>query len=132
MKNYNKPLVVITGASSGFGMALAKAFSKDGYPLLLLARRVARMEALQLPNTLCEAVDVTDAKSFETAVRKAEAVYGPTDLLVNNAGVMLLGDLGSQDPKRMENHVRCERVRRYEWYANRYECYESTSIRHHY
>lgn len=36
---YMKKLVVITGASSGFGMELAKEFSKDGYPLLLLARR---------------------------------------------------------------------------------------------
>lgn len=39
-----KKLVVITGASSGFGMELAKLFAKDGYPLLLLARRVEKME----------------------------------------------------------------------------------------
>lgn len=95
----DKKLVVITGASSGFGMALAKAFSKDGYPLLLLARRVEKMEALNLPNTLCRKVDVADKDTFEAAVREAEAQFGKTDLLINNAGVMLLGDIATQDPQ---------------------------------
>jgi len=93
-----KKLVVITGASSGFGMSLAQAFAKDGYPLLLLARRLERMEALNLPNTMCRQVDVTDAKAFQAAVSEAESVYGKTDLLVNNAGIMLLGSIESQDP----------------------------------
>lgn len=92
-----KKLVVITGASSGFGMEMAKQFSTDGYPLLLLARRVEKMEALNLPDTMCRKVDVTDAKGFEEAVREAEEKYGKTDLLVNNAGVMLLGSIESQD-----------------------------------
>ncbi len=92
-----KKLIVITGASSGFGMALAKQFSKDDYPLLLLARRVEKMKALNLPNTLCKKVDVSDVETFENAVREAEELYGKTDLLVNSAGVMLLGNLESQD-----------------------------------
>jgi NADP-dependent 3-hydroxy acid dehydrogenase YdfG len=96
MKTNNK-LVVITGASSGFGLELAKEFAKDGYPMLLLARRVENMEALELPNTMCRKVDVTNKEEFEAAVREAEAVYGKADLIVNNAGVMLLGDLASQD-----------------------------------
>lgn len=96
MKTNNK-LVVITGASSGFGLELAKEFAKDGYPMLLLARRVENMEALDLPNTICKKVDVTNKEEFEAAVREAEAVYGKADLIVNNAGVMLLGDLASQD-----------------------------------
>lgn len=92
-----KKLVVITGASSGFGKALAKKFNAAGYPLLLLARRVEKLTELNLSNTLCEKVDVSDYASFEAAVRKAEAIYGETDLLINNAGVMLLGDLVKQD-----------------------------------
>ncbi len=95
----NKKLIVITGASSGFGMELAKEFAKDGYPMLLLARRVEKMKALNLPNTMCEQVDVTDKDCFEKVVRKAEEKYGKTDLIVNNAGVMLLGDIASQDAK---------------------------------
>jgi len=97
MKLNNKKLIVITGASSGFGMAMAKLFAKDGYPLLLLARRVEKMEALNLPNTICTKVDVTDKDAFEMAVREAELRFGKTDLLVNNAGVMLLGNIETQD-----------------------------------
>ncbi len=92
-----KKLVVITGASSGFGKAIALAFNKAGYPLLLLARRIELLEELKLENTICEKVDVTDYQAFENAVRKAETIYGKTDLLVNNAGVMLLGNLENQD-----------------------------------
>ncbi|BCB44469.1 oxidoreductase [Vibrio alginolyticus] len=92
-----KKLIVITGASSGIGEAIARHFSEQGHALLLLARRVERLEALNLPNTLCEKVDVTDKASFESAIEKAEALYGPVDALVNNAGVMLLGQIDTQD-----------------------------------
>ncbi|EOG7702888.1 SDR family oxidoreductase [Vibrio parahaemolyticus] len=92
-----KKLVVITGASSGIGEAIARRFSEEGHPLLLVARRVERLEALNLPNTLCEKVDVTDQASLITAIEKAEAQFGPADLLVNNAGVMLLGQIDTQD-----------------------------------
>ncbi|MCR6552816.1 SDR family NAD(P)-dependent oxidoreductase, partial [Aeromonas sp. CPF2-S1] len=54
----SKSLVVITGASAGIGAAIARAFSAAGHPLLLLARRVEPMQALNLPDTLCIGVDV--------------------------------------------------------------------------
>ncbi len=92
-----KKLIVITGASSGIGEAIAKHFSAEGHPLLLLARRVEKLQALQLANTLCEKVDVTDQASFVAAITKAETLYGPTDCLVNNAGKMLLGQIDTQD-----------------------------------
>ncbi|NOI74518.1 SDR family oxidoreductase [Vibrio coralliilyticus] len=92
-----KKLIVITGASSGIGEAIARRLSNEGHPLLLLARRVERLEALDLPNTLCEKVDVTDKASFEAAIAKAEEQFGPVDGLVNNAGVMLLGQIDTQD-----------------------------------
>lgn len=95
--NPNKNLVVITGASSGFGLEMAKEFAKDGYPLLLLARRVDKMEELNLANSICKKVDVTNKAEFEAAVREAEAIYGKTELIVNNAGVMLLGDIATQN-----------------------------------
>jgi NADP-dependent 3-hydroxy acid dehydrogenase YdfG len=97
-----KKLVVITGASSGFGKALALEFNKTGYPILLLARRIELLEEMNLENVICEKVDVTDKEAFERAVRKAEAVYGKTDLIINNAGVMLLGNLENQDSKEWQ------------------------------
>ncbi len=91
-----KKLVVITGASSGFGKELAKQFSEDGYPLLLVARRIELLEELNLPNTICKKVDVTNKDEFENAIRFAEETYGKTDLIINNAGVMLLGNIENQ------------------------------------
>lgn len=91
-----KKLVVITGASSGIGEATAKRLSEAGHPLLLVARRVEKLEALNLPNCLCEKVDLTVHAEFHAALAKAEALYGPVDLLVNNAGMMLLGQIDSQ------------------------------------
>ncbi|GEK29198.1 SDR family oxidoreductase [Furfurilactobacillus siliginis] len=95
-----KPLVVITGASSGFGAEIAKQFNADGFPMLLLGRRTDKIEALakDFDNVMIESVDVTDYAQFETAIRKAEAKYGKTDLLVNNAGLMLLGNVQNQSP----------------------------------
>ncbi|MCG6364979.1 SDR family oxidoreductase [Vibrio fluvialis] len=92
-----KKLVVITGASSGIGEAIARRLSAEGHPLLLLARRVERLEALNLPNTLCARVDVTEQASFEAAIASAEAEFGPADALINNAGVMLLGQIDTQE-----------------------------------
>jgi len=65
--------------------------------LLLLARRVEQLEALDLPNCLCEQVDVTNRADFEAAINKAEAKFGAVDALVNNAGVMLLGQIEDQN-----------------------------------
>lgn len=93
-----KPLVAITGASSGIGEAVARAFSRAGYPLLLMARRVERMEALGLPDTVTAAVDVRDRTALEAAVARAEAVHGPVDCLFNNAGIARLGDVSAQAP----------------------------------
>lgn len=94
----SKPLAVITGASSGIGAATAQAFSGAGHPLLLLSRRLDRMEELGLPDTLCVAVDVTDPAAVKAAIAQAETAYGPVGCLVNNAGVMLLGQVDVQDP----------------------------------
>lgn len=93
-----KKLAVITGASSGLGAATAKRFSEAGYPLLLVARRLEMLEALDLPACICEKVDVMDSGALEAAIRKAEERYGPTECMVNNAGMMLLGQVDTQEP----------------------------------
>ncbi len=100
-----KPLVVITGASSGIGEATARAFSSQGYPLLLLARRVERMHGLGLPDALVRGVDVRDRAAIADAVREAEARYGPTDCLFNNAGIARLGDVTMQDPEEWDESI---------------------------
>lgn len=98
MTKTTQPLVVITGASSGIGAAIAKQFSAAGHPLLLLARRVEPMQVLELPNSLSIGVDVTDTDAIKAAINQAEAQFGPVGCLINNAGVMLLGQIDTQDP----------------------------------
>lgn len=94
----NLPLIAITGASSGIGAAMAKAFSAAGHPLLLLSRNTAEMEAMALPDTICKAVDVTDREAVIAAVAEAETQFGAVDCFINNAGMMLLGDMHTQNP----------------------------------
>ena len=94
-----KRLIVITGASSGIGKQSAIEFSKKGFPLLLLARRLDKLEALNLPNCICKKVDVMDLENFEKAIIEAEENFGDVDCLINNAGVMLLEKYDLQDPK---------------------------------
>jgi NADP-dependent 3-hydroxy acid dehydrogenase YdfG len=101
----DKPLVVITGASSGIGAATAEAFSKAGHPLLLLARRVERMEALGLPHAICRKVDVRDREAVKSAIVEAEAEHGPTDCLFNNAGIARLGNVIAQDPEEWDEQI---------------------------
>ncbi len=101
----DKPLVAITGASSGIGEATARAFSAAGHPLLLMARRLDRMEALELPNTICQSVDVRDRDGIAKAVELAEKQYGPVDCLFNNAGVARLADIGDQDPGEWDETI---------------------------
>jgi NADP-dependent 3-hydroxy acid dehydrogenase YdfG len=97
-----KGLIVITGASSGIGAAVARAFAELGHPLLLLARRLDRIENLKLQNAICKKVDVTKIKEFQAAIDEAEEQYGPTSCLINNAGVMLLGLAHEQNPKEWQ------------------------------
>lgn len=92
-----KGLVVITGASSGIGTKIAETMSKNGHPVLLLSRRLELMEKLNIPNSLCKSIDVTDLEGMRVAISEAEEKFGKVDLLVNCAGIMLLGYPESQD-----------------------------------
>ena len=100
-----KKLAVITGASSGIGEATAKTFSNAGYPTLLLARRLEKMESFNLPNSMSRKVDVTDRDSLVKAVKEAEDKFGPTDMLFNNAGIARLADIGNQNPSEWDEMI---------------------------
>jgi NADP-dependent 3-hydroxy acid dehydrogenase YdfG len=94
-----KPLVMITGASAGIGRATAEVFSQAGHPLLLLSRRAALMEQIGLPDCVCAQADVRDRAALHAAIEQAEALFGPVDCLINNAGVSRLSRLEEQDPE---------------------------------
>ena len=92
------PVAVITGASSGIGAATARALAAHGYRLALLARRVDRLEQLAAelgPTAVAIAADVTDRSALVAAADQVHQGFGGADLLVNNAGLMLLGPFSS-------------------------------------
>ena len=93
MKDGNQGRVaVVTGASSGIGEATARGLAADGYRIALLVRRLDRITALadELDNgSIAIAADVTDR--LVAATQRVRDELGGADVLVNNAGVMLLG-----------------------------------------
>lgn len=87
-----KPLIIITGASSGIGAGTAKIFSEAGYPVGLLARNLDAMEALQLPNAIYLQTDICHEPSVKESIKLAEECFGPVGCLINNAGFGKGGD----------------------------------------
>jgi NADP-dependent 3-hydroxy acid dehydrogenase YdfG len=91
-------VAVVTGASSGIGEATARALAGDGYRVALLARRLDRISALaeDLGNgSIAIQADVTDRDSIVAAAERVRQELGGADVLVNNAGIMLLGPFDS-------------------------------------
>ena len=85
--------VLITGASSGFGAAAARAFARQGAKLLLGARRMDRLEAvaaeckkLGAPDAQSSALDVASTTSVNAFVDWARVRTDQLDVLINNAG----------------------------------------------
>src|SRR5437764_4954222 len=84
--NARLPLVMVTGASSGIGKAVATAFAREGHPLLLISRHIEPIAGLP-DNTVYRQADVADYDAIARAVEMATAVHGPVECLVNNAGM---------------------------------------------
>ncbi|MVN85746.1 SDR family NAD(P)-dependent oxidoreductase [Deinococcus sp. HMF7620] len=88
-----RPVVLLTGASSGIGRATAEELADLGYALVLAARRADDLRALALRldasggRVIAVPADVTDNASRRALVAAALAHFGRIDVLVNNAGV---------------------------------------------
>lgn len=87
-------IVLITGASAGIGAACAYAFAREGARLLLIARRVERLEAMQAhliesgaAGVHSFALDVRDRSAVEKSIAELPMEWRHIDVLVNNAGL---------------------------------------------
>ncbi len=85
-------VAVISGASSGLGSQMAKGFAKQGADLVIMARRLEKLETLaeeiRAEGVKCLPLkcDVTDSAQVDEAAKKAEEEFGKIDILVNCAG----------------------------------------------
>lgn len=89
-----KPIVFITGASSGFGEACAKLLSENNFPLIITGRRADRLE--KLANELSKnapvlplAFDIREKKTVLNAISSIPSKFSEIGILINNAGLAL-------------------------------------------
>lgn len=96
-------VVLISGCSSGIGLALAREFASRGCKVFATARKPEAIKNLQKEGMKIAALDVTDQKSIDACVLEVIAKAGRIDVLVNNAGYALIGpmiDLSMDDLRR--------------------------------
>lgn len=108
MSNSEKRTVVITGASSGIGLELARLFAAGGYDLIVTARRVERLE--QLAGELCKAhgievhtiqMDIAQPLAGAELWKAITDITSDVEVLVNNAGVGDSGDFANESPEKI-------------------------------
>ncbi len=104
-------VALVTGASSGIGAATARALAEHGAAVALLARRAERLSDLKSEieaaggRALVTPANVTDAEQVAAAVEQTVNKWGRLDTLVNNAGLLRMGDAADAPLKEWDDLV---------------------------
>jgi NADP-dependent 3-hydroxy acid dehydrogenase YdfG len=104
-------IALVTGASSGIGAATARRLAEDGASVVLVARRKDRLTELaaEIEKTggtaLVVEADIADRGQAEAAVQRTVERFGRLDIVVNNAGLMLLGPVVDADVEEWERMI---------------------------
>lgn len=111
MNNYKEKVVVITGGSSGIGLALAKEFAQQQAKLVLVARDITKLTAAKIcieksnnTNVLIFSADVSDNDAIKSVINETGERLGRIDLVINNAGITSCGRFADQ---RVEDLEKC-------------------------
>src|SRR5437763_5799921 len=102
---------LVTGGSSGIGLAIARYLGQDGYSLTVSARRPEKLEAavqgLRDEGLEVEAVPANMAKEEEVVglVARHRERWGRMDVLINNAGVGSGGDIAEHPTKKLDRQL---------------------------
>jgi short-subunit dehydrogenase len=107
----NKPVIIITGASSGIGAAAARRFAREGVCLTLAARRTDRLQGIAADveklgsEALSLQTDVTDRTDIRRMVQSTLDRWGRVDVLLNNAGLSYDEPLVDLEPDKIRAEV---------------------------
>lgn len=99
---------LVTGGSSGIGLAIARALAEDGYGVTISARRADKLQAAvdalasEGLDVVAAAADVSDEEQVVKLIADHEDRYGRLDVLVNNAGVGIGGPLAEIETKKLD------------------------------
>lgn len=94
LKYFRDKVIVVTGASSGIGLAAARLFASMDSKVVMAARSIDKMESekAQMPNpenVLCVKTDVSKEDDCKNLIQQAVEKFGRIDVLVNNAGISM-------------------------------------------
>jgi len=116
VRDFNDKWALVTGASAGIGVALARELARNGAKLILTARRQERLEALAV-ELRAQGTEVRIVLADLTQPEAAQAIFDATagldvEILVNNAGLGLFGEFASSDIGQEIGQVRvnCDAV----------------------
>ncbi len=108
--NIKNKIAIVTGASSGIGLATAKLLTEKGAKVALVARSKDKLEKIskELPGSYVVVADLSDEKQARNMARKAIKHYGRIDILINNAGVGYDAFLEKTDTKKFRELLELE------------------------
>ena len=94
----SQQIVLITGGSSGIGLALARKFIENGSTVIITGRNLQKLESVQkvFPKIQIFQSDVTDDADVRMLSANIQEKFGGIDILINNAGIMNLVDAGNE------------------------------------
>ena len=111
MESLKDKVVLVTGASRGIGVELARRFAGEGARLALAARSLSDLEKVRAEieergaKAIAVPADVSDLESLRAMLKEVERALGPVDILVNNAGVEEVFDFENTSLERIEEIV---------------------------
>ncbi|ANM11930.1 MULTISPECIES: SDR family oxidoreductase [unclassified Rhizobium] len=110
--NENGKVALVTGASRGIGAAVAKRLAKDGFTVVINysgnaapAEELAREIEQAGGKALTEKADVSDAQAVRRMFDAGETAFGGIDVLVNNAGIMMLSSIAETDDANFDRQI---------------------------
>ncbi|RWC34599.1 MAG: SDR family oxidoreductase [Mesorhizobium sp.] len=112
MTNQTQKVAIVTGASGGIGAAVAERLGKDGFTVVVnyagntasAEAVVAKIEAVGGRAVAAQA-DISDAQAVRRMFDSAETAFGGIDVLINNAGIMMLATIADSDDTLFDRQI---------------------------